>query len=73
MDIMLRFSSSLQNVTCSVLLNFGRHTKSKKIQRTVCSFGVLMDLGDEIVFLVYSYCVSYKELNNYDTIKFAYL
>ena len=44
--------------------------KDKKIQRTIALFGVLMD-RDEIVFLVYSYCISYKCLNNYDKIKFG--
>ena len=47
--------------------------KSKTIQRTIASFGVPMDLGDEIVFLVYSYGISYKGLNNYDKLKFALL
>ena len=28
------------------------------------SIGVLMDLRDEIVFLVYCYCISYKGLNH---------
>ena len=33
---------------------FVPHMKSKNIQMTIASFGVLMDLGDEIVFQVYS-------------------
>ena len=52
-----------QNVACSVL-NFGPHMKSKKIQRTITSFHVLMDLGDEIVFLVYSFYISYNGLGS---------
>ena len=55
---------------CSVLLSFGLHIKCKKIQRTIGSFGVLTVLGDETVF-VHFYCISYKEVNNYDKIKFA--
>ena len=57
----LRFSTSLSNVARSVLMNFGPHTKCKKMQRTIgsfVSFGVHMDLGGEFVFLVYSYSIS---------------
>ena len=53
MFISLRFSSGLPNVVHFILLSFGPHMKCKKIQRTIGSLGVLMDLGDEIVFLVY--------------------
>ena len=70
---MLRVNGSFPNLARSVLRSFAPHMKSKKIQRTIASLGVLMDLGDEFVFLVhaYSYCISYKGLNNYDKIKFA--
>ena len=43
--------------------------KSKKIQRTVAKFDVLMNPGDEIVFLEYRVCISYKGIHNYDKIK----
>ena len=42
--------------------------KSNIIQMTNASFGVLMDLGDDIVFLVYSYSISYKGLNIFEKI-----
>ena len=47
--------------------------KSKTIQRTIAQFNVLIDLGDEIAFLVYSFFISYKGLNNYDKIQFPSL
>ena len=46
--------SQILTVSCSILLHFGLHMKSKKIKGTFASFGVVMALGDAIVFLVYS-------------------
>ena len=43
-------------------MNFGALIKCKQIQRTIGSFHVLMDLGDEIVFLVYLYLYNVKGL-----------
>ena len=45
--------------------------KLKKIQTTIASSGVVMDRGDENLFLVYSYGLSHKGLNNYHKIIFA--
>ena len=64
MDVaILRFSSSLPNVG-QCLLTVHPYMKYNKIQRIIASFGVLMDLGDEMVFLVYCYYIPYKGLNN---------
>ena len=60
MNIGLRVNNSLPNVAHSFLLGVGPHVKSKKTQSTIASIGVLMDLSDDVVFLVYTYCISFK-------------